>query len=386
MDKGNKTGQDSRKKKLIRTKRERMVIRTATILVIALAAFLIWYIADSRSYVATVAGHRIKKYEYEFFLRQQILKSEDDWGISGKTDEEKKQYWLKTEGGQNPWEAAKNETLNTVKKYMIQLIKAKEMGITVDSSVRSEVNQTLLVFQQSLGLSDSEFARWVQQSTGVTLDQYRRILENTKVNDKFRAEYVKQNYEPAEMTEEELKAEYENNPKQYDSAKISYIWLSKYDESGTALSQDEIDVKLKTAREVLEKIRKGEDMDKLIETYTEEESDEDDDSDWSRGKLTIDSTYYNLYPYFEELFDFALEGKAGDSEIIETDTAIFVARIDEHTGFEDVKDDVRSSLETTRENEWYNMELEKWSSDTRFNIIKNDAVYDSITYESYLEK
>ena len=84
-----------------------MIIRAVIVLVILAAAFLVWYMIDSRSYVASVAGYRIEKYEYEFFLRQQILKSEQDWGISGKSDEEKEQYWLKTEGGQNPWEAAK---------------------------------------------------------------------------------------------------------------------------------------------------------------------------------------------------------------------------------------------------------------------------------------
>ena len=182
-------------------------------------------------------------------MRQQIIKSEQDWGISGKSDVEKEQYWLKTEGGQNPWESAKNETLITSKKYMIQLIKAREMGITVDNSVRSEVNNTLLTYQQQLNVSDNDFSRWVQQSTGLTLDQYRRILENTKVNDKFRSEYLKQYYKPAVITEEEIRAEYESNPKQYDSSEISYIWLSKFDTTGTTLTQEEIDVKMDTAKE-----------------------------------------------------------------------------------------------------------------------------------------
>ena len=384
MDKKTKTDRGGKRKKLIRTKRETMIIRAVIALVIVAAAFLAWYLVDSRSYVASVAGHRIKKYEYEFFLRQQVLKSEQDWGISGKSDEEKKQYWLKTEGGQNPWEAAKNETLNATKKYTIQLIKAREMGITVDSNVRNEVMQTLLIYQQQLGLSDNDFVLWVQQSTGVTLDQYRKILENTTVNDRFRTEYIRQNYKPAEITEDEIRAEYEKNPKQYDSADISYVWFSKYDEENvTTLSQEEIDKKMETARTVLEKIRNGEDMDELIETYTEEESG---DSELPRGKLTVSGTTYLQFPYHWELFDFALEGKTGDSDIVETETDIFVVRIDKHTELDDVRDTVKSNLETARENEWYNSELEKWSSDTRFNIIKNDAVYDSITYETHLKK
>lgn len=383
MDKKMKADRYGRKKKLIRTKRETMIIRAVIVLVILAAAFLVWYMIDSRSYVASVAGYRIEKYEYEFFLRQQILKSEQDWGISGKSDEEKEQYWLKTEGGQNPWEAAKNETLNTSKKYMIQLIKAREMGITVDNNVRNEVVQTLLLYQQQLGLSDSDFVMWVQQSTGVTLDQYRKILENTKVNDKFRSEYLKQYYKPAEITEEEIRAEYESNPEQYDSADISYIWLSKYDEMGTTLSQEEIDVKMDTAERILEKIRSGEDMDELIELYSEEGTE---GSDLPPGKLTVNSSAYLQYPYFEDLFDYALKGKTRDSDIVDTDMVIFIVRVDRHTELDDVRGSVKSYLETTREAEWYNNELEKWNSDTRFNIIKNDTVYDSITYETYLKK
>lgn len=383
MDKKRKNDQGNRKKKLIRTKREAMIIRTVTILILVIAAFLIWYLIDSRSYVATVAGRRIMKYEYEFLLRQQILKTEQDWGISGKSDAEKEQYWLKTEGGQNPWETAKNETLNTSKKYMIQLIKAKEMGITVDSSVRSEVSRTLLAYQQQLNASDSDFARWVEQSTGVTLDQYRKILERTKVNEKFRNEYIKQNYTPPEITEEEIRAEYEKNGELYDSADIRYVYLKKFDENGTTLPQDQIDAKMAKAMEVLEKIKKGEDMDTLIANYSEESSD---DSDEERGKATVNSSSYLQLPYFKDLFDFALEGKAGDADIVDTDMVIFVVRIDKHTEFDDVKNTVKSYLEASKEAEWYNSELDKWSSDTRFNIIKNDVVYDAITYQNYRKK
>lgn len=383
MDKKNRADQANKKKKLIRTKREAMTIRIAVISVIVIAAVLTGYLIDSRSYVASVAGNRIKKFEYEFFLGQQILRSEEDWGISGKTDEEKEQYWLKTEGGQNPWEAAKNETLNTSKKYMIQLIKAREMGITADSGVKSEVSQTLLAYQQQLNLSDSDFAKWVKQSTGVTLDQYRKILENTKVNEKFRTEYLKQNYKPSEITEDELQAEYEKNSAFYDSADISYIWLSKFDSTGSTLSQEEIDIKMNTARRALERIRNGEDMDQLIAEYSEEGTE---GSELPPGKLTVSSIAYTQFPYFAELFDFALGGKAGDSDIVDTDMVIFVVKIDRHTGLEDVKETVKTYLSSARETEWYSSELEKWGSDTRYNIIKNDAVYDAITYQSYKKK
>lgn len=266
---------------------------------------------------------------------------------------------------------------------MIQLIKAREMGITVDNSVRSEVNNTLLTYQQQLNVSDNDFSRWVQQSTGLTLDQYRRILENTKVNDKFRSEYLKQYYKPAVITEEEIRAEYESNPKQYDSSEISYIWLSKFDTTGTTLTQEEIDVKMDTAKRILEKIRQGENMDQLIANYSEEGTE---GSDLPPGKLTVNSSAYLQFPYFKDLFDFALEGKAGDSEIVDTDMVIFVVKIDSRTELDDVRDTVKSYLETTREAEWYNSELEKWNSDTRYNIIKNDAVYDSITYQTFLKK
>ena len=43
-------------------------------------------------------------------------------------------------------------------------------------------------------------------------DQYRRILENTKVNDKFRSEYLKQYYNPAEITEEEIRKAVRKQP------------------------------------------------------------------------------------------------------------------------------------------------------------------------------
>ena len=47
MDKKMKADRYGRKKKLIRTKRETMIIRAVIVLVILAAAFLVWYMIDS---------------------------------------------------------------------------------------------------------------------------------------------------------------------------------------------------------------------------------------------------------------------------------------------------------------------------------------------------
>lgn len=375
-NRSNQKKKPDQKKKLIRTqseaKRLRYIITIAVILVLA----IVYYVVDSRSYLATVAGHRIAAYEYKFLLTQQVRNTEEEVGISDKSVDEKTAYWTKTEGGQNPWDIAKNETLNAAKEYMIQLIKAREMGLSVDNNIRSEVNSFLTSYQANA--SKQDFANWIKTYTGVSLDEYRKILENAKLIEKFRAAYITQNYKSDTVTDEELKTLYESDRKLFDKVDLRYARFAKTDDSLNALSEEEITKKRDTAREALGKLRSGETIDNVIKTYSEDKPSTDN-PDAPVGAATI--TYSTNYGD-QDIAEFAFNNKIGEAEVIETDYDIYVIFIADRTDFEDVK----STVMEYHKLDFYSKALNGWKVDTKYNIIVNDVVYDAIKYASLFPK
>ena len=77
----------------------------------------------------------------------------------------------------------------------------------------------------------------------------------------------------------------------------------------------------------------------------------------------------------------AFENNVGDVDIVETDYVIYVAKIEKRTDFADVSDDVKTKMEEEAKEEFYNNVLDEWSLEPKYNITKNDIVYDSITYK-----
>lgn len=357
-------------------KKKKRNIASILLLGIVLLAVALYIIIDSGTYVATVAGYRIRTYEYKYNLYQQIKKIEQEEGLISKTEEEKAAFWTSTEGGRNPLEAAKNESLNASKAYMIQIIKAHEMGLSVNAGLKSEVEQYLDSVQQAKGLSDRQFPDYVKAQTGVSLNHFRKILENTYLIERFRQEYIKKYYTAPALTDEEIRAEYDKDPRAYDIVDFSYVVLGKLNADGSQISEEELAAKRMVAEEALKKIQAGEDINAVISQYSEQAvtaGEETSPGKGSVGYLTNDPD--------QPLYDYLFSHDIGDSNVVETDNYILVVKIDKRTGFEDVKGMMRNQLESADRNDWYSDQLEKWNLDPRYNIIKNERVYNPISYK-----
>ena len=368
--KNNRNNKENKKKLMMSRRKIRRIagIVCLGVLVLAIAAYIFF---DSRSYVASVEGNRIMTYEYKFLLKQQIITTEKNEGLTDKTAAEKEKYWTSTESGQNPLEAAKNESLSASKEYVIQLIKAYQMGLKVNSSVTGEVDQYLKSIQGDM--TDTAFASYVLDQTGVSLNQFKKILENTNLIDKFKTDYIKNNYTPVTVTDDQAKAEYDTNPKSYDSVDFSYVIFSKKDSSGALLAQDALATQKSIADEALKQIDAGGDISSIFSTYTG--SSQGFFGESTPGKATV--SYTTAYPEYQPLFDYLFNNTAGSSSVVETDSYIFAVKIDKHTSFEDLKASLKTFLENKNESDWYKNEIRQWSIDPQYNIIKNDSVYDS---------
>ncbi len=359
------------KKNLIRTKSESNRIKIIVTIALLLVAAITYYLIDSGSYVATVDGHRISKSEYQFFLSQKQADYEDKEGLYSKTEQEKKEYWTKTVDGQNPWENAKRDALEASKDYMIQLIKAKEKAIKAES-VKSEVDSFMTSFQGSL--TDRQFSDQIKQLYKMSVNDFRNMMINLTIIDEYKSFYLTEHYTAKEISDEEIKAYYEKDVKAFDQVDIRYIAMSKTDESGIELSQEELDAKKKKAEEALDKIKKGEDLDKVITEYTEETADETSTEPLGKATLTYSESLT------ENLRNFVFDNKPGAVDIVDTTYYLYVVKIEDRTTLEDVKATVKLTIENEDKEAFYNNAIDTWGLEARYNITKNDRVYDSFSY------
>ncbi len=366
----------SKKKKLIRTEREKNRIKIIVTVVIVLLAVLTYYFIDSGSYVATVDGRRISKSVYQFFLQQQLSATESEEGLT--TQEEKDKFWTTIAEGQDPYETAKREALNYSKEFMIQYIKAQEMGLKIDSTIKEQVASMIASVKGQL--TDRQF----KETYKVTAAELQSIYEIYSVIENFKSRYLEEHFEAETYTDEQMEAEYNEDRKSYDNVDISYIILKKLSESSETLSEEEIAGKKEKAEEALSKIQQGEPIDDVIAEYTEVKDDPSEtgteQNDLGKGTITYSQT--SMYQYYLELdaLEWIFDHEPGDTGIIDGDYFIYVVKIEDRTTFDDVRDNVKSSMEYNAAQEFYNSALESWGLESKYNIIKNERVYDSISY------
>jgi len=372
-----KKAKTPQKKKLIRTEREKTITRIVVTAVVVIAAVLVYYLIDSGSYVATVNGHRISKPLYQFLLQQQISSTEYEEGLA--TQEERDKFWTTIADGQDPYETAKREALNYSKEFMIQYIKAQEAGIKIDAATKQQVASIITSLRNQM--TDKQF----KETYKVTPSELQRIYEMFSVIDKFKTKYIEENFKAEDYTEEQIKAEYDKDPKQYDSADIGYITLSKRNENGELLSEGEIEEKKLKAQDALRKINNGEQIDKVIAEYTEDKpaSSETDTDKNSLGRASVTYSQNSMYQYYLEwdVLEWVFDNKPGDADIVETDYHIYVVKIEDRTEFDDVKEAVKNAMVENASEKFYNDALESWGLESKYNIIKNERVYDSISYK-----
>jgi foldase protein PrsA len=362
------------KKNLVMTRRQSNTIKIIVTIAVLLVAALAYYIIDSGSYVATVDGNRISKAEYRYFLSEQMFNTESEAGILYSSQEDKDKFWLKPADGQDPWAVVKGIALDLSKDFMIERLKANEMGLRVDSATKSEIESYINSLMQSQGLTERQFAKRIRDDYNISLPEFKGIYENVSLIEKFKTSYLSKNYKPAELKDEEIKTYYDKDTKKFDKVDIRFISLSKLDDQSKELPQDQLDAKKKLAEEALNKIKQGEDINKVIEKYTEEKPVEGSEQPLGTAK---DLPYYTG----SELYEWVFANNPNDSGIVETDTGIFVVKIEKRTSFDDAKATVKSTMESEAREKFYNDAKETWRKEARYNIIPNPRVYDSISYK-----
>ena len=359
----------TKKAPLLSTKaRNILLLVLAGILVLLLGA---WIFTDSQSFVAKVDGRRVRNDEYQYFLKLQQSEVESKEGLTAKTDEERKAYWAQDAvNGENPILSAKNAALDNAKEYAIQLQKAKDMGLSVDDTIRTNVDTRIAGIKESLG---DAFASNLE-GMGLTEARYTDILRNYHLIENFRTKYLAENYKAAEISDDAVKAVYDKDPNTYDAVSTRILFLAKTKaDDGSALDDATIAEKKKLAESLLARVKAGEDMETLVKENSDNES--------AKESGGLQDLTYSMQPYMPEVVDWAFAAKVGDADLLDTTYGLFVLRVEKRTGYDDAKQGIRTDLEGKAEDDFYTAALDGWMKDPKYNVVLKERVFEKFTIQ-----
>ncbi len=354
----------TKKKKVDKKK----IIAIASVLVLILGAVGWLFYINATNYVATIKGEKITTDEFNFFLGSTKIEMESNANVERRSESALKAFWDTKIEGTDAREFAKQQALDSAKDYKIQLLKAKERGLELDKGeledTKATFDQIKLQMSSSYG-GDAKGEEEFKKTYNISYEKYEKILKNLRLVYK----YVEEELPTFDVTDAEMEEYYKENPNSVDKVKVRRIMFATMDLTSTTgkeyteLEKKEIKAK---AEDILEKVKAGEDAEKLALDLSDDTTVKD-----NKGLFEVTANTNSNIPGFQE---WALEHKPGDADILESEWGYFVLKVEERTTYDEVKDAVKESVQTKK----YLERLENWTKDSEFDVIKNENIYNKI--------
>lgn len=345
---------------------KKKIISIVSVLIVLLGVMGWLYYVNATNYVATIKGEKITVDEFNFFLGSTKLEMEQNASVDRTSESALKAFWDTKIEGMDAREYAKQQALDSAKDYKIQLIKAKEKGLELDKGELEEIKSILNQIKQDMAATyggDAKGAEAFKKDYNITYEKYEKILKNLRLIYK----YVEEELPTFDVTEAEMEEYYKESPNTVDKVQVRRIMFAtmNLNTGKEYTSEEKKDIKAK-AQKVLEKIKDGEDAEKLALEYSDEPSVQD-----NKGLFEVTAQTPTTIPGYKE---WVLEHKPGDADLLESDVGYFVLKVEDRTTYEEVKDDVKEAVQTKK----YLERLEKWAKESEFDVIKNENVYNKI--------
>ncbi|MGE4282585.1 MAG: peptidylprolyl isomerase [Clostridia bacterium] len=303
---------------------------------------------DVNKEVASVNGEKITVREFNFFL----------WTVK-----ESMQYEAQAAGVENFWnteiegkkaiDVAKEKALDAAVRNKVEMQKAKELSILLTDEDLKQNAEEKKQYVESWGGREKYLE--LLKEKGLNDKSFTEILEKLKLSEKL---YEKITGEGAEynISDEELQEYYDANKQMFYNPKVTakHILIKTIDNQAPPqpLSQEKQDEAKKTIDEIYAKIKAGEDFDKLMKEFSQDEGLAQYPDGYTFGKG-------EMIPEFEEAA-FNLEpGQV--SEIVKGSYGYHIIKLiekqDAYYPFEDTKEFIKGNVLVPQK---YNAEVEKW--------------------------
>lgn len=242
------------------------------------------------------------------------------------------------------------QALDLLVEDKIMHIKAEELGLLpTQEEIDEEVQSYIESLKEKLGGED-EFNSALEDAE-LTLEEYTEKLNESMETNLISTNVTNEIFKDISVSDDEIKAYYDENLDNYRSATVSHILIS-----------DE-----ETAKEVRERAANGEDFAALAKEYSEDTGTKENGG--SLGTVT-----YSTTQYVQEFTDAFKQLKDGEiSEPVKSDYGYHIIKVTDYKEktLDEVKDSIKTTLENQKKNEVYTSSIEQWKTDYSVKTYEN---------------
>lgn len=298
-----------------------------------------------------IGGEKIDKSLFEYFYEraqyQLLMKN----GMSSASSDEINKFWDNADNTKTALTNAKRDVIT----FVVAKQKAAEMGITLTDEEKSSIDQYISSYV------NNEFLKQMK----LTKEQVKYILEGSTLTSKL-AQQVTGEEEKYNLTNEQVEAYVKANGEKITAKHILFTTLDQ--QTYQPLSDEKKAEVKKKAQETLDKIKNGEDFDKLMNELSEDPGLKQYPNGYTFGKGEMVEGFENAA--------FALKENEV-SDLVETDYGIHIIKRVPLT----MSDSDIQSAKSELQNALFEDEILTWAKDVK--ILTNDAAINASKPASY---
>ncbi len=265
-------------------------------------------------------------------------------------------------------DVAKDKTIDELVLIWVQAQKAEAEGIELTAQELSNLDRNYNSLVEQYGGVEA-FNRQLSKCQ-VTKDSVKNILKKIILSSKLQQKYVMEDETLNNVSEEELRAQYENLKTEFYSNSIfakHILVLFSDPASGTERTKDEAKAE---AQKILDRVNAGEDFEKLMKEFSED------------SEISYDgySFTHNDRQFVQAFDDGAYALEVGEvSGLVETEYGYHIIKRlpskETFDAYEDIKDQLKSQVAYER---YSALAKDTWVAEAK--VEKNTKVLDKIKY------
>jgi foldase protein PrsA len=329
--------------------KRRIVALLALALTIVMASGCTMFAED---YVAKVGTEKITKSEYNFFLKDAEKRITDLFGGSA-VDWNQKIPSINTTAK----EYAKQVALESAVDLKVQLMRAKDAGMSLTKKEIDDINANIDSSVKGLGTTGIEQEKAIKAQAGVNVKQLKSVYQEIVLMQKFAGD-VQGNYK---FTDADLQTTYDALKKDGNEV-VWHILIATQDAERKDFAKDKMDEAEKKANDILAKVKAGDKFADLVTQYTE-----DPGSKSTGGEYTISKGQM-----VEEFENWTFSAKDGDVGIVKSEFGFHIMK---KPAFSEIKD---TTIKRNYIQKRYSDDIAGWKKDKKYSVVKNDKVFDLI--------
>lgn len=320
------------------------------IILIAVTPEIVRYVDENRA-VAIVNGEKITKKEFAINYKSQI----NYYGLD-------KAFLSQKVGDKTYEQQIKENVLDGLIIRQIELQQARKRNITLSSAEKKAIDQQIEQYKSD-SQSGTEFKQYLQ-TIGATENEYKDQVIKSQIVSKLYDEATKNQ----KASDAEIESYYNSHKSDFVEVKASHILFKVNDSKEEA-------AKKKKAEEILQMIKDGQNFEKLAQKYSEDETTKQKGGDMGYLRKNIIIQYYGN-EFGNAVFSL---GIGEISNIVQTNDGFHIIKVTDRKQLllSDVKDEIKSTIESQKKDEYYQSLLEKWKKEAK--IKKFEDVLKSVS-------